>query len=292
MTVAASQVFSFLEECPTCTIEKHEICSAAFSELRRSVRGIVARLNEDADEEAREISERLRSRLSEWLTAPVSFDDSLLEPISSLGDTHAVERRCGDEVRTAYEIASAAARLLRCADNPVRVRVRDVVLQLRRLGSSWKIYCHRRARTHFESMFPDDPLPADLFLHSVKDYRESEPFGSLIKVGALRSSGWGSLPDAVISAPRFGKMIQIVWSGCRDEDDFGYDPVGIVGSTGPTGAADHGGTLGTRWKRTVLTVGEAADVAAAKADDDELKFFRTLGRTTPVRRATLVLRHS
>jgi len=50
-------------------------------------------------------------------------------------------------------------------------------------------------------------------------------------VGPLRSKGWGSAPDAILSAPRFARLIQIVWSGCGDEEDFGYDPVAVQGST-------------------------------------------------------------
>ena len=290
MTVAASQVFSFLQQCPTYLIEKHEIYSGAFSGLRQSICGIVVALNEDADNESQEISDRLRSLLSEWLTVPVSFDDSLLETISALGDADAVERRWGHEVRTAYDRASAAAHLLRRAENPARAEVRDAVRQLKNLRSAWKIYCHRRARAHFESIFADDPLPPDVFLHSVKDYREAEPFDSLIKVGALRSKGWGSSPDAVVSAPRFAKLVQIVWSGCSDEDDFGYDPAGITGTSAsaPTGPADPGGARAIRWRRDVIKVGDDADIAAATAGDDELKLFRTLGRATTVRRATLI----
>ena len=290
MTVTSSQVFSFLEQCPTWLIEKHEIHLGAFSVLRRSTRQIVVRLNEDGDAESQEIADRLRGFLSEWLTVPVSFDDSLLESISVLGDADAVDRRWGHEVRTAYDHASAAARLLPRTENPARAEVRDAVRQLGSLGSAWKIYCHRRARAHFESIFPDDLLPPDVFLHTVKDYREAEPFDCLIKMGALRSKGWGSSPDAVVSAPRFAKMVQIVWSGCSDEDDFGYDPAGIIGTSAlaPTGAAEPRDSRVIRWRRQVIKVGEAADFAAAIADDDELKLFRTLDRSIGLRRAILV----
>ena len=290
MTVAASHVFSFLEQCPTCAIEKHEIHLAAFSVLRRRTRLIVVRLQEDGDAESQEIADSLRSLLSEWLTVPVSFDDSVLKSISALGDAGAVDRRWGHEVRTAYDGASAAARLLPRAENPARAEVRDAVCQLRSLEAAWKIYCHRRARAHFESIFPDDPLPPDVFLHTVKDYREAEPFDCLIKMGALRSKGWGSSPDAVVSSPRFAKMVQIVWSGCSDEDDFGYDPAGIIGTSAlaPTGAAEPLGARAIRWRRQVIKVGEAADIAAATADDDELKLFRALDRAIGLRRAILV----
>jgi hypothetical protein len=291
--VTASQVFSFLEQHRTCSIEKHEIRSAVFSVLRRSIRLIVLRLTEDGDDESRETADRLRRLLSEWLTVPVSFDGSLLESVATLGDSEAVERRWGHEIRTAYDDACAAARMFQRVENPARTEVRDAVRQLRSSGTAWRIYCHRRARPHFESIFADDQLSPEAFLHSVKDYRDVAPFDVLIKVGPLRSKGWGSAPDAILSAPRFAKMVQIVWSGCGDEEDFGYDPAGQVGgggagATAPGSAADRDGLRATGWRREVIQVGDAADLAAATADDDELKIFYALGRAAEMRRATLI----
>ena len=63
------------------------------------------------------------------------------------------------------------------------------------------------------------------FYTPFRDYSNTEPFNVLIKVGPLRSKGWGAVPDAVISAPRYGRLVQLVWSGCKDEPGFGYDPV-------------------------------------------------------------------
>ena len=292
MTVTASQVFSFLEQPQTYSIDKHEIHSSVFSVLRRSIRLIVVRLNEVGDDESQDIADRLRRILSEWLTVPVAFDGVLLESISALGNAETVERRWGHEICTAYAYACEAARVLQRVENPARTGVRDTVQQLKTLGSGWRIYCHRRARLHFESIFADDPLPPDVFLHSVKDYREAWPFDVLIKVGPLRSKGWGSAPDAILSAPRFSKMVQIVWSGCGDEDDFGYDPAGAtggaVGPPSPRWIADDGGARTIGWKRDIIQVGDAADLAGSASDDDELKLFYALGQAAEVRRATLI----
>ena len=134
MIVAASQVFGFLEQRPTCSIEKHEIHLGAFSVLRRSICLIVVRLNEDGDDESQEIADRCRTLLSEWLTVPVPFDDSFLESTSALGDADAIDRRWGHEVRTAYDHACGAARLLQRAENPARGEVRNAVRQLGSLG--------------------------------------------------------------------------------------------------------------------------------------------------------------
>lgn len=186
---------------------------------------IVARFSESDDGDSQEVAERLRILLSEWLTVPIPFNSELLESVSALGDAKAVETRWGREIRAAYDLACAAASAIQHMENPVRIELRDTIQLLRILGRSWRIYCHRRARVHFESIFAAEPLAADAFLHSVRDYREAEPFDVLIKVGPLRSRGWGSAPDALLSAPRFATLIQIVWTGCADEDDFGYDPV-------------------------------------------------------------------
>jgi hypothetical protein len=290
--VTASQVFSFLEQHRTCSIEKHEIRSAIFNVLRRSIRLIVLRLTEDGDDESRETADRLRRLLSEWLTVPVSFDGTLLESVSTLGDSEAVERRWGQEIRAAYDDACAAARTSQRVENPARAEVRDAVRQLRSAGSAWRIYCHRRARPHFDSIFVDAPLSPEAFLHSAKDYRDVAPFDVLIKVGPLRSKGWGSAPDAILSAPRFVKMVQIIWSGCGDEDDFGYDPAGQIvgGAAAPasSGGADRGDPRSTAWRREVIQVGDAADLTTATAADDELKIFYALGRAAELRRATLI----
>lgn len=286
MSVTASQVFSFLEHNSTHSIERRELHCSPFSVLRRNIRLIVVRLHEDGDDEAQETADRLRGLLSEWLTVPVPFDDSLLESVSALGDAEAIERRWGDEMRAAYADACAAERLLRNTENPARAEVRNAARQLQGLGTNWRIYCHRRARPHFESIFSDDPLPPDIFLHTVKDYRESAPFDVLAKVGPLRSKGWSSAPDAILSAPRFARLVQIVWSGCGDEDDFGYDPACITGAV--AGAPASSGSRAIHWTRDVIKVGNSADIAAATVDDDELRLFHALGRVVKVQRATLL----
>ena len=289
MTVSASHVFSFLEQHRTCSIEKHELHSTVFTALRRSIRQIVARLSEDGDADSQDTADRLRILLSEWLTVPIPFDDTLLESISALGDAGLVEGRWGHDVRKAYDHACAAARAIQNLENPARSEVRDTVRQLRAIQRPWKVYCHRRARVHFESIFAEAPLTPDDFLHSVKDYRDAEPFDVLIKVGPLRSKGWGSAPDAIISAPRFERLVQIVWSGCGDEDDFGYDPAAPSGAL-PAGSRDAAQRTPPRtaaWNRDVIHVGDSV-ADPVLADSDDLKYFFELARAADVRRATLV----
>jgi hypothetical protein len=140
-------------------------------------------------------------------------------------------------------------------------------------------------------MFQGEQLPSDCFLHSVKDYRESAPFDVLIKVGPLRSKGWGAAPDAILTAPRFATLIQIVWAGCADEDDFGYDPVAQI-TTSAIPATTNGSAAGSasaeRWRRNVVQVGDSLAADESDIEVDELKLFREMTRVGEMRRATLV----
>jgi hypothetical protein len=292
LVVTPTEIIDFIDQNHNFLIERREIYSPFFSTLRKNIRSIITRLREGDETDSQEIADVLRAHLSEWLTVPVSFDGALLESISALGDADAVERRWGEEVRRGYDLACEVALEMQGVENPVRVQIRDTIRQLRTLGKVWRIYCHRRSRLHFESIFQDDPLSEGSFLHSVRDYREASPFETLIKVGPLRSRGWGSAPDALLSAPRFAKLVQVVWSGCADEEDFGYDPVArSAAGTAITGTGFIGRQIlrgAISWTRDVKQYGNSSDSAASSRDLDDLAFFHELSRSTEMRRATLV----
>jgi hypothetical protein len=289
VTVPASNVFDFLERHRTLSVERHEIFSAEFSTLRYNLRSIIFQLREGDSEEASDISGRLRSLLSEWLTTPVEFDAAILEAVQTLGTPAAIESRWGGDMRTWYEAACIAAQTVTLRENPVRERLRALLRQLRVEGADFRIYCHRMATSRFESILDeavDAPLGASCFLHSLKDYRETAPFEVMIKVGPLRSRGWGAIPDAVVVAPRFARMIQIVWSGCSDEADFGYDPVASPQGDGTT--AWRAGVAGVSWTTQVTRDPSDQPVIGEVHDEDELGLFRELDQVRERRRATLI----
>ncbi len=298
MPVTASQVFSFLEREAGCSVERHEIASATFGSLRRSLRQIVLRLRECDDQESLEVSDRLRSLLSGWLTVPVPFDRSMFDEVAELlGSGDAVQVRWGRDIRMLYDTALQAARQLPSIENPVREKLRAVIREQVTQKRTFKIYCDRRARRHFESLFApssDSLLSEDTFLHSVSDYRESAPVDVLIKVGPLRTRGWGSAPDALLTAPRFITLAQVVWAGCGDEPDFGYDPaLPPADATAAEGhvpvAVTNTGRSPMKWSTRVIRSGEDPGAVAGYAvDADELRVFRQMNQRHDNRLATLV----
>jgi hypothetical protein len=298
MPVTASRLFDFLEEQPSCTIERYEIASAAFSDLRRSLRSIIVAFSQSDDRYATEISDRLRSILSEWLTVPVRFDDAVLVGLKDMGLPTAVQLRWGRDIRNHYEDACRAANELLLVENPVRAKLTDLLQELREKRRSFRIFCHRRSLDHFESLCTASgcqPLGENAFMHSVAQYREAEPFDVLLKVGPLRSRGWGSAPDALLTAPRFETLIQVVWSGCGDEPGFGYDPICAPfpegGSTTDSGAVRelYSPSLRLKWKVHEIrsrdnTVGRYENLP----DVNEFEVFTRLTQPADVQRATLV----
>ena len=257
MPVAASDVFAFLEGQESATIFRHEIALPAFRSLRLNVRQIVVGLGEAQGHESIDISDQLRALVSEWLTVPLPFDHSMLDALTGLiGKPASVQARWGNDMRIWYETALGATETLAASTNPIREKLREAIHGLRLGTAPFRIYCHRRARIHFESIFAspiDRPLLEDVFLHSVRDYRDTKPFDDLIKVGPLRARGWSSAPDALISAPRFHTLRQFVWAGCCDEPDFGYDPVSSPIESSATagtasGAPDSGRAAAVKWK--------------------------------------------
>ena len=298
MPVSPSKVFDFLANNNEIYIVRYEIGSTAFSILRQSLRQIALKLYESDDQEPLGVSMQLRVLLSKWLTVPVHFDCGIQESIKDLfGEAEVVQRRWGSDIRYLYERALKAADSLTAAENPIRIKLREIIRELRSNGQTFRIYCHRRAQPQFHSLLspPDDlPIEYNAYLHTLRDYRETEPFDIMIKVGSLRSRGWSSAPDAILTAPRFGTLAQVVWSGCNDEEDFGYDPVfsHINTSAGNGGFASKGIQSGCcPIRRELQVIRSGMDTSAETeipADMDELHLFRELRQHRDKRQAILL----
>jgi hypothetical protein len=282
MSVAASTLFDFIERHPVCMIDRCEFDMFEFGMLRRNVRQMVTRLRESGDLEALELSERLRCLLSNWLTAPVPFDESLFQQLSGvMGTADRVGTRWGRDIRELYIAALQASHELAGKANPLRETLQEVITKAMMDSQDFQIFCHKAAADYF---LPLAPLNA--FLHSATSYRNAEPFDLLIKVGPLRSRGWGSAPDALLSAPRFSKLVQLVWGGCADEEGFGYDPVVALASAGQKGIRSSPHRRELTVTRTGSSTGMNPDNSGSV--EDEFQIFSSLKGRREVRQATLV----
>ena len=293
--IPATDIFDFLDQLQSGAVDRYEIGSYAFAILRSRVRQIVVKLRDSDDQEALEISDRLRASVSEWLTVPVPFDGAMLDALTAaFGDATAIHPRWGPEMRTLYDEAIRATEALLLRESPLRVRLRATIREVRAQDRTFRIYCHRRAWPHFESLFippTDASIPVEMFIHSVPVYRETRPFDVLVKVGPLRSRGWGSAPDALLTAPRFATLLQIVWAGCNDEPGFGYDPVSPSrdpGAAAHLGGEPHG-TDAVTWVTRVTRDEEDSDAVVADFPVvDDLRLFHEMEHSREKRAAVLL----
>jgi hypothetical protein len=292
VTINATRLFEHLSSQPEFTITNYVVQSPAFSILRRGLRQIILPLREAEIEEADELASALRAMLSEWLTVPVVFDQRIAERLYSLGTPTELGRRWGKEIGASFEEIVGAVQALTGTESPLRSVLRDAVSDCETRGTSFRVYCHRQAIPQFLSLFEDSshqPLTPQHFICSPSEYRASGVFHTLIKVGPLRSRGWGAAPDALLTAPRFSHLSKFVWAGCLDETDFGYDPAAVPAQDRTQSATSTRSTVATiRWRADAVAAATAESPGDPLADLDDLA---VIGRRTPppeYRRAVLV----
>jgi len=210
-------------------VERHEFDDPCFNGLRSGIGRCIGQLRQSEDADAIDLSVSLKRNLYAWLAAPVEFDAEFLKSLTDEGDAERLRQRWGIPFEACIQAAKALIENAEQFPNPLREKVRTVITELRGQEKSFRIYCKKPVRPHFESIFrkpADQPLSDSIFIHSLPGYMQAELFDVLIKVGPILSKGISQLPDSILSAPKFGKLIQFVWSGCNDEDGVGMDPSG------------------------------------------------------------------
>lgn len=289
---SVTSLFELLASRGDFSHERREIASPAFSELRRNMGAIIRLLSQLEDLEAAEIANSMRVLLFTWLTSPVAFDSSIRDALHPFGDADAFETRWG--LRGELNAAIRAAVDMISASSPLRAELVEAIRALRADGRRFKIFCHRNAREHFDTLDPSKLaflLDDSSFLHSVRDYAAADSFDDLIKVGPLRSKGWGAVPDAIKSAPKFERLIQFVWSGCADDPRFGYDPVEAPCLPGTPSAPHSGEALGNQvaWERLDTKFGHDPGFSQYyDPEQDEFSSFAEPNQQGTRRRAILL----
>lgn len=280
--VTASEIFEFIDRTSGLVIDRYELEMPEFSMLRSGVRRMIVLLQESDEQQYAEVSDVLRMSLSSWLTVPIHFDEGLIRTLTStLGDQGAVSRLWGRDFGDAYSQAISGARALQGKANPVRTALDRVVHEALSNKVRFRVLCHKAAIENFPST-----IPWDAFFHSAAGYRKTAPFDLLIKVGPLRSRGWGAAPDAILAAPRYDRLCQIVWNGCVDEEGFGYDVTRAISSVFRGGVHAKAIDISSRIHRE--RIGDDSFGRPDLVDEDEFLIFQKLRDSREFRAASLV----
>jgi hypothetical protein len=289
--VPATEVFEFLERQRQFAHKRLEFVHEQFDSFRRAIRALTVRLYE-CEEQGRETAIRLGATLCEALTVPIAFS-SLPKALFEVGGRlESFGYRFGSQLAELYDHALVSADNLSGLENPLRLNIGKCIADRQSAGESFKIFCHRRAKAHFESLLSEQAqpsLPDHVFLHSARDYRDTTPFQVILKVGPLRSAGWSMAPDALLSAPRFEMMLQFVWNGCVDEPGFGFDPADLASEKSAAGSPVRPPSGPKRWVHQTTIHGDNSPLkGTAEEFLDEFKLIENVQSSHDARLSTLI----
>jgi len=229
MGIPATHIFNFFKKQEFQKFERHYIYSENFNVLRRSIREMITIFRASDEQQILEITDNLRVFISIYLSSPVNFDQNTSEELEViLGDVSSSGNYLGQDISNLYKISLDSAKELQMDENPMRSEFGKIVEGIISRGRKFKIFCTKREREQFDSLkinYGETKLKDENFIHTLPQYRDSGLFDDLIKIGPFRSRGWSSAPDAILTAPSFERLVQLLWNGCDDENGFGYDPV-------------------------------------------------------------------
>lgn len=270
-----TQMLHFLGSQRSFIHERRDFVCDVFASLRSNLFKFIIGITDSGEHDDLAIASRLRGTFSEWLTMPIMFDGSLANQLAELGDSAEVGGRWGDGMRIHFELALAKANELKEQRNPICEGLLQAVTESCNSGKKLRIYCSRPAKLHFLNALSCVEMPLDeenVFLCSGADYRNACLFDTLVMVGPLRLRGWGCAPAAIKTAPKFSHLLQLVWSGLADKDDFASDPLSSVFGENIIGHR-------IKWDTHVVVIGRSEEVAVPS--EDELSFFEQAIDQTP-----------
>jgi len=209
--------------------EQFEVECPAYLAFRRAGRHLQRLLLDAVDERANKLLEVTRSALGEMTTTPMEFDAMLAERITTIGGGVARVRAdwgaiCGDLFQSFVDSAQVLCRSGSALRQVVREKIREFA------NDGLRIYCHRKSLQYFIDAGADETQA----IMTPVAYSDTRRFGVLLKVGGMRRIGYGRVPEAVVAAPRFERLIQVVWSPDVDDADFGesfMEPLGFSART-------------------------------------------------------------
>ncbi|RLA46242.1 MAG: hypothetical protein DRR42_18590 [Gammaproteobacteria bacterium] len=220
-----SELISHLE-ISTFQIQTYCIDSNVVALIRRCIRSIYTALIDSEEDNA--TAGYLRLELLKLQSTP---DVPSLEMLANcrLEDIERNKNVWGQDIANICNVLSGAIQALNENESPLLKQLVEVVsIEIEKFDLiKIKIWCHRKEREAFIDLFSahNIELTDHHFICSLAEYRKTDFFEVLVCIGPLRSQGWSKTPKAILSAPRYSKLIQFIWEGSLDEKEFGLDPV-------------------------------------------------------------------
>lgn len=202
--------------------------SPLFSAIRHHMRILYSALYQlDSGPDVNESALLLRFEMQKWLTSPLIPDIGLF-PRCGLADAAQIRRQWGAHAVQTVELLKD---LITCYAEEGSVLNAEFVRLFIELKCEYgkdnvRIWCHPKERDLFRELLEGlVDLNDGVFVSTLAEYRKIPPADALIRFGPLRTRGFGSAPEALITSPSYRRLVRFVWSGLADEEGFADDPV-------------------------------------------------------------------
>lgn len=227
MIIPTTARLQFLESNPT--IQELFIGeSPLFSSIRQHMRILYSELYQpDSDSYVNESALLLRFEMLKWLTSPLIPDIGLFSRCG-LADTAQIRRLWG--AHAAQTIEHLKDLITRYVEEGSVLNAEFVRLFIELTCEYGKdhvrIWCHTKERDLFRDLLEGlVGLDDGVFVSTLAEYRNIPKANALIRFGPLRTRGFGSAPEALITSPSYRRLVRFVWAGLADEEGFADDPV-------------------------------------------------------------------
>ena len=221
-TLKASEIIEFIDSFEL-SVKSIEVSSNYIAFIRSHFRFIYNELFETDDSD---VAAKLRLELLKLQSSPGLPSNETLSACG-LVNNDLVSRAYGKDIANACLALDKLFRSIEGMQSPLLnqlIKIVEIELQSIDL-TAIKIWCHKNEKSFFLEAFSRKKIEIsnENFIHSLAEYRESKFFEVLLKVGPLRRSGWNSTPNVILSAPRYKRLIRVVWSGMNDESEYQSD---------------------------------------------------------------------
>lgn len=198
------------------------------SDLATHLRLAILRISERLSEDAPDIANELRLAGLRFNTS-LAFPDIKLLKVCGFDNFENTHKTWGEDIAIYSKVLSQTVSFMESNGSFLQSQFLKIIKteMEETCLKNIKIWCHSRERTFYLEFLARHGigLSNESFICSLTDYRQVDSFAVLIFVGPLRNIGWSCIPRVVISAPRYRKMIQLVWRGLADSPEFGCDPI-------------------------------------------------------------------
>ena len=223
-----THLIEHIEKSASQRFKKEQIivdCKLA-SLIRRSMRDIFHVFYESEAELDK--AAYIRMELLKFHSSPHLIHQDLINYLG-FRDHQSFSRVWGSDLANTVSILNDALSLMTDRGSAlVEALTNAVATELERVSKKeLKIWCHRAELETYIELFKSNEIFIDEqnFISSLPEYRGVTPFETLILIGPLRHYGWSKKTRAIVSAPRYNKLQQIMWSGSQDGAEFTNDPL-------------------------------------------------------------------